>query len=760
MSHNAGQAVIWRNLFRRKGRTILTLLGIGIGVATIVGLGAAAQGIRAGFSSMTRGSQADLVLTQADALSALMSSIDESMADELRTWPEVADVDGVLFSNALMNGSSYIFLFGHDPNGFSVAHYRIVEGQALAEATAAPSPARRGLQGKSIVLGRQAAERLDKQVGDTLRITGSAFRVVGIYETGDGFEDGGAVVSLEEAQSLALQPRQVSMLYLKLRDLAEAERVRSRVERSLSDLTVSSTSGFGDQEQLVAILEGAAMGIAGLAVLIGGVVMTNTLLMSVFERTREIGLLRAVGWRRGQVLRLILGESLALSLGGGLLGVGMGVGLVHVMGRSSSVLSAFGSNLTPQLIVRGLVTVIVLGLVGGAYPAWWASRLPPVEALRYEGGGGGRVPRFLPGGMVTRTLVRRKSRTALTLLAIGIGIASVVALGGVAQGMLDAFTRMMRDAQTDLLAIEAGIDNDFSAIDERVGARIAARPDVKAVSGMIMTAANTEQEPMLLVFAYHPREFAIRRFRIVEGRPLQGRREVIVGSQAAENMGLGVGDTLRLLKSNFRVVGIYETGLAFEEIGVVIGLREGQTLTGKPRQVQFYAISLRDPDQVEGVKQELKAAFPEIDFALTSELAETMSDFRVMEQMVDQISSLAVFIGGLGMLNTMLMSVLERTREIGVLRALGWSRRQVLSTILRESLVLGLAGGLCGTVLGVGLGGLVGLAPGMYAGMKPIYSLQLFLQAVIVALIAGALGGLYPAWRATRMRPVEALRYE
>ncbi|MBE9533658.1 MAG: ABC transporter permease, partial [Proteobacteria bacterium] len=116
--------MVFKNLFRRKGRTILTLLGISIGVAAIVALGAVAGGLKSGFAAMTQGSQADLVLTQADTLSALLSSVDEAVADELRTWPEVADVDGVLLSNVLLADSSYLFLFGHDPGGFSIAHFR------------------------------------------------------------------------------------------------------------------------------------------------------------------------------------------------------------------------------------------------------------------------------------------------------------------------------------------------------------------------------------------------------------------------------------------------------------------------------------------------------------------------------------------------------------------------------------------------------------------------------------------------------------
>jgi ABC-type antimicrobial peptide transport system permease subunit len=661
----------------------------------------------------------------------------------------------MLFGNTVTDNGSYLFYFGHDPEGFAIDHFRIVEGQGLAQAQEA-----HGVRGKPLILGQRAAESMKKQVGDSFRVSESTFRIVGIYETGDGFEDSGAVIHLEEAQTLKIQQRQVSMLYIKLRDPSDAERLHAKVERRFPDLSLSTTTGFAEQEQMLGILEAGAMGIAGLAIVIGGIGMTNTLFMSVFERTREIGLLRSLGWRRRRVMGLILGESLVLALMGGVIGAGLGVGAVYAISKSSSMLGIFGSQFTPQIFGRAFVTVIVLGIIGGAYPAWWASHLLPLEALRYEGGGGARNTRPLPGGMTARNLLRRRTRTALTLLGIGVSIAAIVALGAMAQGTKELMTAMFRASQTDLLAIQSGVDADFSAVDEHTGARIEARDDVEALSGVIMTAVSTEQTSMLILSGYNPRSFAIRHFRIIEGESLTGRHQVIVGKNAAEQMGIEIGDTLRLLKSNFRVVGIYETGISYEDVGVVIGLREAQALTGKPHQVMYYAIKLRDPGQAEAVKQELEATFPDLDFALTAEIAESMSDFQVLEAMVMQISLLAIFIGGLGMLNTMLMSVLERTREIGVLRALGWRKRQVLGMILQESVVLGVVGGLLGILLGFGLGGLVSLVPGSWGAFDLTYTPQILIQAVIVALVAGAVGGLYPAWRATRMRPVEALRYE
>ena len=744
--------MIFKNLFRRKARTILTLIGISIGIAAIVALGAVAQGMREGFGAMSRGSQADMVLSQAETMSVILSRVDEAIGEEIATWPEVAAVDGVTFGNALLDDGSYLFVTGYDPQGFAIEHFRIVEGEPLGVD-------RRATRGKPVLLGKRAAESLNKNVGDTLRFEQSAFRIVGIYETGDSFEDGSIVLPLDEAQILALQPHHVSMIYLQLQDPADADRVREKVARRYPELSLSTATEFADKEQMFAILNGAAMGVAGMAVVIGGVVMTNTLFMSIMERTREIGLLRSLGWRRRQVMGLILGESLVLSLLGAAIGCGLGVATALAFGGSSSWIGALGANFTPSLFVTAFVTAVAMGLVGGAYPAWSASRLLPVEALRYEGGGARRAAR-IPGGMAVRNLWRRRTSTALTLVGIGISIAAIVALGALGAGAGALMVDLFLQSGADILAIEADVDPDLSAIDDRVGAKIEAREDVEAVSGTIMTAVSTEEVSLLMVFGYHPRAFAIRHFRIVDGQPLSGGRQVILGSKAAEQMGLEVGDSLRLLNSNFRVVGIYETGLSYEEIGVVIGLREAQSLTGKPRQVMYYSIKVRDPREAEVLCETFKAQFPEVDFALTAEAVEGMSDFAILQEMVSQVSFLAVLIGSLGMLNTMLMSVLERTREIGVLRALGWRRRQVLSIIVRESCILGVLGGGLGMVLGVGLTQLMGLAEGLLGAFEPVFTPQLFVQAGIVSVLAGLVGGLYPAWRATRMRPVEALRYE
>lgn len=747
--------MIFKNLFRRKGRTFLTLISIAIGVAAIIALGAMAEGMRAGYTSMARGSQADLVLTQSEAMDVTMSGIEDAVGEQLESWPEVAKVDGMLMGNVQTEDSPFFYIFGYDPEGFAIEHFRVVEGQMLDEV--------RRVRGKPMLLGKSAAENMGKEVGDTLHITGGTFRIVGIYETGDAFEEAAAVIPAREAQTLLLQPHRVSLYYVRLREPDDEERLRLRVERYLPDLTLSSTSEFADRQEIIKYLAGFAWGIAALAVVIGGVGMMNTLFMSVFERTREIGLLRAVGWRRDQVMRLILGESLIFALLGGLLGTGLGVAGVYLLRGSDTSFGAYGGQFTPQLFVQAYVTVVVLGLVGGLYPAWWASRLLPLEALRYEGGArdGGTDKQIAWAGMTIRNLLRRRTRTILTSLGVGVGIAAIVALNGIAEGFMETFTDLVVGAQADLMALEADAsDMGYSAIDERVGARLAALPDVEAVSGVGFAYGSTEETPIFLMMGYNPREFGIRHFKIVEGQPLATNRQMIVGRQAAESMGLKVGDTFRILDSTFRIVGIYETGGAFESSGAVITLRDAQRLSGKPHQVSMFGIKVHDPDRVEQVCDYLDAHFPEIEVSLSTEFAESIPDMERMGVMTGQIAFMAILLGAMTMFNTMLMSVLERTREIGVLRALGWRRHQVVGLILQESLVLGVVGGAVGILLGMAFVLALQQIPFIGGMLQPYYGVDMLGQAIIIALVSGSIGGLYPAWRATRMRPVEALRYE
>jgi ABC-type lipoprotein release transport system permease subunit len=283
---------------------------------------------------------------------------------------------------------------------------------------------------------------------------------------------------------------------------------------------------------------------------------------------------------------------------------------------------------------------------------------------------------------------------------------------------------------------------------------------VRAAEGFLTGYTQVGDLPFFVVFGYQPRGLSIREFRIVEGDPLATNHQMLLGRVAAENLGVGLGQTVQIFNSSFRVVGIFETGVPFQDGGGVITLRDAQRLFGQPRKVSFIGVWLNEVDRTEVVIEEVERRFPEIDLAKSSEFADGITDMQLFKASTWAISALALVVGGLGMTNTMVMSVFERTREIGVLRALGWRKPRVLGMIVRESVVLSMMGGLAGVLAGIGLGYALNLIPTVQGFLRLEYTPGLFAQAIGTAMLLGIVGGTYPAWWASRLRPVEALRYE
>ena len=747
--------MVLKNLLRRKTRTLLTVTGIAIGVAAIIALGAMAEGLQSGYGSMLAGSKADLVISQPNSFDISYSSVDEGIQAELEAMPEVEAISGMLQGWSQTEGEPFFFVFGYPVDSFVLDRFNIIKGTGLGNYDA------RKLKGKPVLIGSAAAEVLKKEPGDILQLTGSAYRVVGIYETGDAFEDSAAVLTLKDAQELVGKPRQVSVFYLQLSDPSLRERFINRVERKWPDYSISGIDEFADEQTMSDILKGYVWAIGGLAIIIGGVGMMNSQLMSVFERTHEIGILRSIGWSSRRVMWIVLGEALFVCLLGGLLGVLLGWLLLYWISSQTVALGLATTQLSSTLLIQAFTVVLVLGMLGGVYPAWRAARLPPVEALRYEGGTtGGKVHRLPVGGMAVQSLFQRSMRTFLTLGMIGLTVGAIISLDAVIQGM--AQTMRLLVGGVEVMVRQANItDTELSVLDGRIGDKIEALSDVQSVSGVIFTAVMLpEANGFFIIFGYEPNEYAISRYNIVEGEPLKGNRQILLGRSMAESLNKRVGDTIELSGVRYRVVGIYESQISWEEIGGVMTLRDGQTLMGRPNKVSMYAVKMRDPAKASEVVERINAEFPEASAALSSDFVDQMPDFNTTDAMIGGISFLAIAIGGVGVLNTMLMSVFERTREIGVLRALGWRRKAILGLIMREAFWLGLLGGVAGIAFAFGFTYMISLIPLFGSALMPLWEWQMFARAIVVALSLGVVGGLYPAYRASRLLPVEALRYE
>ncbi len=540
-----------------------------------------------------------------------------------------------------------------------------------------------------------------------------------------------------------------------------SERVETRVLRLWPEVEVNTTENYADKQIMGASMTGFAWGIAGLAIVIGGVSMMNSQLMAVIERTQEIGVLRAIGWRKRRVMFLILGESVLVGFFGGVVGVILGWLMMASLSDFMAFFGAGTADINSNILAQAFITVLILGFIGGIYPAWRASRMPPVEALRYEGGSSGSKVRRLPfGGMALQSLWQRTSRTILTLGVIGITVGGITALEAMVRGTMSMFNHFSNESE--IMIRQAGIaDTGYSTIDQQIGSKIAGIEGVQAVSGMVFSATMIPEAGSFFIYrGLAPNEYAIQQENIVAGEHLTSNHQILLGKMMADAMNKDVGDTIELIGSRFKVVGIFENSASWMEMGGIISLRDAQNIAGKPRKVSMYMVKVFDPADAHAIVAQINQRFPEAHAALSGEFAEQMPDMATMDMMMASISVLAIAVGGFGVMNTMLMAVLERTREIGVLRALGWQRRRILSMIIKEAIWLGILGGLSGILIGYGLGYFIGKAPMMGDMFAMIWEVDIFVRAIGIALFLGILGGIYPAFRATRLQPVEALRYE
>jgi ABC-type antimicrobial peptide transport system permease subunit len=754
--------MILRNLLRRRTRTFLTVVGVAIGVAAVVAMGAIAEGFINSYTTMLSSSGADVIVAQKDAGDILFSAVDDAVGPRLVSLAGVDKVSGVTVNMVTTPDVPYFIIFGLDPAEFGLAHYRVVEGEAV-----------RGP--RQMLLGRTAARSFKKTVGDNFKFLDVSFRIVGLYETGQAMEEWGAVISLKDSQEVFKKPRQVTYYQVKVRKPEFVVPLMADVVRRFPKLTASRSASYMDDQTETDLFRAMGWFIGMLAAIAGGLIMMNTMLMSVYERTREIGVLRALGWRRGRVLMMILGEALALSIIGGLVGIVLGVGLIQALAQIPAVASFVSASFTAEGFAQAMLVALLLGVAGGLYPAWRAAQLQPVEAMRYEGGGAARsTPAAGDGasdgstngwlhqlrGMALRNLPRQRTRTILTVAGIGMGMALVVAMGGIADGFVAQYSAMGGGAG-DLTVTEAkASDMSLSSIDEQVGRWITMLPDVESVSGMLMGFTQVPGASYLIILGLDPTSYGIRHYAITEGERMRLPKDMILGKLAAENMKKRVGDTVKLMGSSYRVAGIYETGIGYEDGGGVISLAEAQSILKKPGQVSFFGIKLKDASKSELVRQQVEARWPQVSVSLSTEFAEKTNDIQSTRTMVSALTFIAMLVGGVGTMNTMVMSVSERTREIGTLRALGWRRRRVVGMIVRESLVLSFLSGLVGIAAGIGLGLLASAEPTMGSFLTPSYSPQLLLQAMGLALLLGGIGALYPSWRAANLSPIEALRYE
>lgn len=367
--------LIGLDLASRKVRTILTAAAVAISVMAIVTLSVVTKSLQDSAASVLQTGKADFVVAQKGSPGILDSVVTQAQVGGVAKTTGVGSAIGALVTTTHLDASHPQFLqIGLDPGALEPFGVQVVAGRPYS-ATAA----------NEIMLGWQAAEDLNKHLGDSLRIDRSTYRVVGIYSLKQVFGDAASMMPLIAMQASERKPGTVTLIAVRVSPGASIEHVRKAIETEYPNLaTVRLATEFGRVDRNIEFLQAAKTGATIVALLIGIIIVMNTMLLSFIERTREFGLVRALGWTRRRLVTLVMGEALAISLMGAALGVGLAFLLTFTLANASSLQGFLQPEYPASILASALYSAIGIGLVAALYPSLRAGALRPGVALRKE----------------------------------------------------------------------------------------------------------------------------------------------------------------------------------------------------------------------------------------------------------------------------------------------------------------------------------------------------------------------------------------
>jgi len=366
------------NLYRRPARTFLTVSAISLGIAAVVALTSIAWGFEASWQKANDARGTDLIMTRLASENAMPSAfVAHDHEQALKTFPHVQAVVGLLSEMlSVSDNAPPVFVFGWAYGSYLWDHLRLVNGSWPSADT---EPV--------VVIGSLAAELLHKKIGDTLEIEGRQFRVAGIFESSAVVENGAVLMTLTQAQQVTDKPGKVNVLNIKLDGHAsetDVEELKARVRATMPGFVAITSGELVSNNTIVRISKAMSNATILIAGLVGALVVFNTMLMSVNERKRDIGVLLALGWQRRTIVELVFCESVILTLAGGAFGIAAGIGITWGLEHMDLMRGKIDAVYSMPFLLAVLGLSILIGMVGGIYPAFNAARLRPSHALRYE----------------------------------------------------------------------------------------------------------------------------------------------------------------------------------------------------------------------------------------------------------------------------------------------------------------------------------------------------------------------------------------
>tara|TARA_B100000315_G_scaffold260629_1_gene323532 strand:+ start:1135 stop:2331 length:1197 start_codon:yes stop_codon:yes gene_type:complete len=389
-----------------------------------------------------------------------------------------------------------------------------------------------------------------------------------------------------------------------------------------------------------------------------------------------------------------------------------------------------------------------------------------------------------------KNMAQRKVRTFLTLLGIVIGVSVIVSMVSIGDGMQASVEQQLNKMGGDKIQIfsgggpsivQTGPPTEAASFNEKELAAIKKITGVKQAvpefwKGATLDYMNEKQEAMIIADTTEGieiwRETGL--FELDKGRFYQSSESgvAMLGHNAAYNLferEINIGNDLKVNGKKFRVIGILkESGDIVADKGIYLPISVARNLFNTNEITAIFVVAeneeivLTTSTRIEDLLKKLRGG-KDFEIFTTIELAEQIGKITMIISFVlGGIASVSIIVGGIIVMNTMLMSVIERTKEIGIMKASGATNQIVLRIFLFESAIVGFIGGIAGIALGTTISKLIEIVGKEYLGANfmTLISKELVIGALLFSILVGSISGVYPAFRASKLNPVDALRYK
>ena len=365
--------LILTNLRRHRIRSLLSMAGIAFSVAAMLTVVTILQGAVRMFSGILS-SDSQVIVFERDVSDLFFSSVPNDAARQIAALPMVEHANPVLFGIVSSASHPIITCLGVTPSDARLQDASWIAG----------NPRDFARTDDGVVLGQRAAEFLNAHPGERVPIGHATFRVIGILKTANGFEDGGVFMPLAAAQTFFHKEGTSSVVTVKLRSKDDVSAFKSYIQSRDPDLIALENQEFTRSYSQFKILKATAWAVGGCGLLLGGMGVANTMIMSVFTRIREIAILRVNGFSHLQVGGIVFGESAVVSAVGAAAGLLVGTALLFALKNISALDGYIDATLHPLILFAVVALALLTGIAGGLYPAFYAMRIRAVEALRFE----------------------------------------------------------------------------------------------------------------------------------------------------------------------------------------------------------------------------------------------------------------------------------------------------------------------------------------------------------------------------------------